>query len=221
VKFKRYLPDVTLVCTSSVRINEHIRSMLKCSEEIEFGKMLFVSHEKPADLPTNIEFIEYPKIENIMDFNHLMWEDIGWMIETSHSLFCQDHATILNSNLFKQEWLDLDYLGAIWPVVKNSYVANNGEVVRNGNGGFSLRSTRLMRLPRQMDWELRQEQSYFNEDGNVCCYWRKEMLEQGIKYGTAEDAALFSYETPMLENDWGKMKTFGHHRNFPIWHNNG
>ena len=119
--------------------------------------------------------------------------------------------------MWNNDWLQYDYIGAPFPISENAYWANNGERVRVGNGGFSLRSRKLLEMPLKNNWKLRQEQGFFNEDGNVCCYWRKEFLEEGIKYAPLELAVKFSFETPVQENDFGKTRTFGFHRNLPEW----
>jgi len=117
--------------------------------------------------------------------------------------------------MWKDEWLEYDYLGAPWGIVPNTYIANNGETVRVGNGGFSLRSKFLMDLPFNQGFRLRSEQGWQNEDGNICCYYRKEFLKLGIKYAPVEVAAEFSFENVCVEN-YGR-KTFGFHRNMNPW----
>jgi len=66
-----------------------------------------------------------------------------------------------------------------------------------------------------MGWEVREEQGWKNEDGNICCYYRKEMLENGIKYAPLEVAVKFSYENTIPENVG--VTPFGFHRYTPPW----
>jgi hypothetical protein len=89
-------------------------------------------------------------------------------------------------------------------------MANNGERVRVGNGGFSIRSSKLLNAPKKLGLELKQEQGFFNEDGNLVCYNRKELLEYGIKYAPVGVAAKFSYENEVPENQ--RIETFGFHK---------
>lgn len=217
----REIPNVTLVaidCTD--RINGTIQALIHSSKEIEFGNIKILSHEKPENLPSKIHFEKIDKITNINEYNKFVFLELGQHIETSHCLMVQDHAYILTPEMWVDEWLDLDYLGSAWLDVPNTYIANNGERVRNGNGGFSLRSKLIMTLPKIMGWELREEQGWFNEDGNCCCYWRREMLENGVNYGSFADSVDFGYEKPMTENNFGKKKFFGFHRNLPVGYQN-
>ena len=211
------LPTITLIavdCTD--RIKGTIQAMLFSMLKINFGEAKLLSHEKPNCLPPEIEFEKIDKITNIDEYSKFVFLDLGKHIETSHCLMVQDHGYVISPEMWVNEWLDLDYLGCAWAVVPNTYMANNGERVRNGNGGFSLRSKKLLDLPKKMGWYLREEQGWKNEDGNVTCYWRKEMLEQGINYGSLADAVDFGYEKPMMENNYGRKKFFGFHRNFPL-----
>jgi hypothetical protein len=209
------LHDVTLFALSSIYINETISSLLKSSEQIEFGSIKILTHEKPSNLPEKIEYAQIPKINDIMDYNKFCFYELGQYIDTSHGLLTQYHAWIINPDSFDNSWLQSDYIGGLWPLKEGSYKANTGEIIRNGNGGFSLRSKRIMSIPKKLKWPMREDQGFYNEDGALVCYFRKEMLELGIQYASAEISAIFSYETPMIEN-WGK-KVFGFHRNYPPW----
>jgi len=210
------IPEVTLVavdCTD--RVLGTINALNICSRNIDFGRVKLLSHEKPLALPDFIEYNEIPKISNIDEYNQFMFMDLGRYIDTSHCLTVQDHAYIINASAWNDEFLEFSYLGAPWAVVPDAYMANNGERARVGNGGFSIRSKHLLDLPSKMGWYLREEQGWKNEDGNVCCYWRKEMLENGIKYAPLEVAVKFAYETAIPEN-LGIMP-LGFHRHFPKW----
>lgn len=78
-------------------------------------------------------------------------------------------------------FLDFDYIGAIWPQF------DDGAVV--GNGGFSLRSKRLLEACQSLDV------SSHPEDVTICRTHRV-LLEQefGIRFADPATAARFSYE---------------------------
>ena len=209
------LPDVTLLAISSVRIPGTIQSLELCSSKLKFAKVKFISHLKPDVLPDYIEFEQCPELKNIDDFNEYMFLEMGKHVSTSHCLIVQDHAYRLNSEKWNNAWLNYDYIGSPWRIVENSYIANDYTRSRVGNGGFSLRSKKLLELPKKTNWYLREEQGWKNEDGNICCYWKKEMLSQGIKYAPLELAIHFGFENVTEENKY--VKPFGFHRNLPPW----
>ena len=206
------LSNVTLIAISSVEIPRTIEALSISARDLNFGDIKLVSHEKPNNLPSNINYEYAPKINNIMDFNYYLFSEFGKHIETSHCLIVQYHGYIINPEMWEDSWLEYDCIGAPWPIKENSYIANNGERVRVGNGGFTLRSKRLCELPKKLSLQLKEEQGYWNEDGNICCYHRKELLENGVNYAPVEVAAKFSFETLVPENQY-LDKTFGFHRN--------
>jgi len=150
-------------------------------------------------------------MNNIDDYNYYCFVELGKHVDTTRALVIQYDSWVIRPELWDDNWLNWDYLAAPWPVVENSYIANNGERARVGNGGFSLRSKWLMDIPRIEGWGLRSEQNQKNEDGQICCYWRKEFLRWGIKYAPVEVAARFSFENEVPENR--EINTFGFHKN--------
>jgi hypothetical protein len=210
---KKFLKDVTLIAYSSNDVKENIESLQKCMEYFDFGAVKIISHKKPDYLPEGIVYERGREIKEINDFNEYMFLFFGVHVNTSHCLYVQHHSWILNHELWKDEWLQYDLAGAVWPIVPNSYLTDDGERVRVGNDGFALKSRRLLLAPSILGLKLEQRQSFFNVDGNTSIYHRSAMLKYGIKYMPVEEAAVFSYENPVPENNYGNMKTFGFHRN--------
>jgi hypothetical protein len=207
------IPNVTLIAISSIEIPETIRAIEKSCQDIDFGAVKLVTHEKPENLPDDITFNMCPQIKNIMDFNHFAFRDLGQYVDTTHCLMVQHHAWITNPEIWSDDWLQYDYIGAPWAWKVDAYVCHDtGEHVRVGNGGFSLRSKKLLEIPVNHNLPLLQEQGWYNEDGNLCVYHRKKMLELGVKYAPVEVAAKFSYENTVFENA-GIEKSFGFHKN--------
>ena len=64
-----------------------------------------------------------------------MWE----YVDTPFALVCQHDGFILNKNAWNDEWLKNDYIGC-----HSNCWSGWGENGQGGNGGFSLRSKRLM-----------------------------------------------------------------------------
>jgi hypothetical protein len=214
---KLKMPYVTLFALTSIYIPETIQSLLYSSKDIDFKSIKILTHEKPQNLPEQIEYVEIPKINNIEDYNQFCFTELGQYINSEFSILTQYHAFILDSSLFRTEWYQYDYNAAPWPIREGSFIANNGERVRVGNGGFSWRSKYLMSIPKMNHWQLREQQGFKNEDGQLCVYWRAEMLAMGIKYAPVEEAAHFAYENPVPENY--EIPTFGFHRYISPWQN--
>lgn len=213
---KIQLPDVTLIAVSSIKIPETILALQKSYKGIDFGAVKLISHECPKELPEEIQFEECPLLDDIIKYNRYIFKELYTHIYTSHCLLTQYDSWVLNPELWNNDWLQYDYCGAPWRWMPNSYICRDtGEHIRVGNGGMSLRSKKLIGLPKKYNIPLIHENFYFNEDGNIAVYNRVRFLELGIKYAPIEVAARFSYENPVLENNMGNMPTFGFHKNMP------
>lgn len=206
----KYLKDVTLLAISSNRIEPNIDALKHCMELMNFGSVKFLCHYRPDSLPSNIQWEECMELKSIKDFDYYAFKELGKHIETSHMLMVQDHGYILRPELWDDEWLNFDYIGAPWPERPEFISVSTGEMVRVGNGGFSLRSKKLLELPKKLNLPLVEDRGYSNDDGLVNSYYRKTFLENGIRYPSVEVAARFSFENEIPENQG--ILPFGFHR---------
>lgn len=216
------LPDVTLVCVSSVNLPQTYYAFSKSVEKINFGAVKLVTHEKPVDLPSFIEYEQCYKIESIDDYSYYMIYNLGNHISTSHCLVIQADGFVLNPEMWQDSWLDYDYIGAPWEYNENAYVTPFGEHVRVGNGGFSLRSKRLLDVPKhhyvefnvnQGDFYKHMNANNFAEDGNICVHNRHIYEKAGCVFAPVEVAARFAHEKQLPETQG--IRPFGFHYHLP------
>lgn len=187
------LPDVTLVVVTSVKIEQNVKALIKSMEGIEYGAIKFISNIKP-DLPNSVEYISCDPLtyDGFSEYTFLkLWKHI----DTSHCLLVHHDGFVVRSDLWTDEFLTTDYLGAPWPFSETSYLTDEGDHVDVGNGGLCLRSRKFLELPTKLGLSLTQRQGFYNDDGNFCVYYRKTFLDNGIVYGSKELASKFSTET--------------------------
>jgi hypothetical protein len=89
----------------------------------------------------------------------------------------------INSAVRRDEFLQYDYIGAVWGNYKDAF--------RVGNGGFSLRPKNLLLASRQIGLEG----DVLNED-DLLCRKHRPMLECefGIRFAPENTAERFSFE---------------------------
>ena len=204
------LPDVTLIAVSSVKITRTISALRKTYKKIGFGSVKLVSHKRPLLLPSQIAFELCPKLNNIHDYNHYVFREMGRHVETSHCLLIQHDSWVIRPEMWNDDWLKFDYIGAPWPYSSNSYITTEGVHIRVGNGGFSLRSKRILEAPRRLNLHLTHDRGHWNEDGNLCVYHRLGLEKAKIRFAPVEIAAAFSHEHDVPENE--SSKPFGFHK---------
>ena len=69
-----------------------------------------------------------------------------------------------------------------------------------GNGGFTLRSKKLLSLAKELDLEWKQYYGFYHEDGFICCHNRGVYESNGCNFAPIEVAAQFSHENMVTEN---------------------
>jgi len=195
----RNLKDVTLLAISSNRAEGNIEALKKCMSLMDFGAVKFLSHQKPDNLPNEITFEYCTELKSIYDFDCYAFSELGKHIDTSHMLMVQDHAYILRPELWDDDWLQYDFIGAPWPERDAFISASTGEMVK-----------KLLDLPKKLGLPVVEDRGYTNDDGLVNSYYRKIFLENGIKYPSVHVASRFAYENPIPENEG--VLPFGFHR---------
>lgn len=216
------LDSVTLVSVSSVNIRRTIAALRISMKEFKFGRVVLVTHKVPRFLDPAIEVVLVPKVASIDHYNRLVIYSLGDIIETSHCLLVQADGYVLNPRVWTPDFLNYDYIGAPWPISNESYIDPFGNHIRVGNGGFSLRSKRLLDVPKQynVEWNVNGDPFYnhfgYNlnsEDGIVCVHNRHVYEAAGCNFAPVDVAAKFSVE--IIHSESFEGPTFGFHKRMP------
>ncbi len=124
-------------------------------------------------------------LSSVQDYNQYVLNALPDWIRTSHALIFQWDGFVLNPSKWLPDFLDCAYVGAPWPEM---YARPDRRV---GNGGFSLRTLRLMRAIQKMGpWD-----GTVAED-RVIAIKCAEALEQkfGFRFASPDMARQFSVE---------------------------
>lgn len=187
------LPDVTLICLTNQKFELHKQALDKSCEGIEFGGVKLIWDEK---------------CNTIDEWNRKIIYDLPKYVDTAFAILIHPDGYIINPDLWNPEWLSYDYIGAPWPLPHDdySYRDRSGAVVRVGNS-VSLRSKKLLDLVATRPMEYHYGNN--NEDGQICCWERNWLEEQGCKFAPLSVAKYFSKEHEIPENK--EIRTFAFH----------
>lgn len=133
-------------------------------------------------------------IRSIHDYNEVLWFQVPDHIQSSHALILQWDGWVVNADAWSDEFTLYDYIGAVWPWHRDGN--------RIGNGGFSLRSRRLMKFLQENILPSDQE------DDTICRAHRQELEYSGFKWPAEKVAKQFSHEHPIIRQS---RKPFGFH----------
>lgn len=130
------LPQVTLCAATSVNLAATVQAMAHCLNLADFGRAVLFSHSVPPGLPQGLEHVTIAPLCSSADYSRFMLSELAPHIDTSHCLIVQWDGFILDADAWEPAFLDCDYIGAPWPQFTDGHDV--------GNGGFSLRSRRLL-----------------------------------------------------------------------------
>lgn len=154
-------------------------------KNLNASKVLFFGG-KPLGLGET--FIPINQLASVNDYSTFVLKSLWSFIDTDYALIVQWDGFAVNADCWTDEFLSVDYIGAPWQW------ATDGVSV--GNGGFSLRSAKLISACK--DGEVRQNPEVLFgmiEDVLICRYFREHFESRGIRYAAPELASRFSYET--------------------------
>lgn len=207
---KIYLPNVTLVAADCVDIDRIFEAAEKCQEKIEFASLKIFSSIRPQS--TGFVYRDTFFIDPIKTKEEYSWwimKELAKYITTSHVLIFQHDGYVLNPSAWDDEWLQYDYIGAPWHFGDPKHPV--------GNGGFSLRSKKLMDIvANHPDIYPMNEAgvSFQKEEDHVIARIFGEMLtkQYGIKFAPIEVAEKFSIEAYGVKPPGNKYNgQFGFH----------
>lgn len=191
-----YLKDVTLVCVDDNQ-QRALQAMNKCREQVMFEKSVcvFASDQKGKGGTNNHTNIGIERLGSKEAYSAFIINELHKYITTSHVLIVQHDGYVKNWQAWTDEFLQYDYIGALWWYQDG---------LNMGNGGFSLRSLKLLKMTAAANWPVTHP-----EDHVICRIHRREFEEQGVKFAPDELAAKFSFEGANQFGQWAGQ--FGFH----------
>ncbi len=198
------LYDVTLCCVDTRTVNLARYAIERCLSAARFGDAIFLGpqgEQAQHPMPTGVRWIDTAPLKGIQDYNRIILRELLPHVHTSHVLVVQWDGFITHPELWRQEFLSVDYIGSPW--------FHGGHPGKVGNGGFSLRSRRLLEALASLN----------NLDTNepedmVICEHRRAELEQmhGIRFASLAMAQEFGCEYGRYRESFGfhGMHNFAH-----------
>lgn len=179
------LPQITLIAITGRDIEAHKKALDYSSKEITFGAIKLIEKH----------------FETIDDWSYHIIYHLTDYIDTEFCILIHADGYIIHPELWRDEWLQYDYIGAPFPLPVDdfSYRDIRGNIQRVGNS-VSLRSKRLIEFAPKHQLEWKSFHGFFNEDGFICVNYRHEYEQAGLKFASIEVAKYFSKEHEIPEN---------------------
>lgn len=199
------LPDVALCCIDCTdRLPWSLRAMRQSLAQVHFGDAVLltdrVGQVGEADLPASVRRVGIEPLRSVEAYSRFMLDGLLAHLRPaqSHVLVIQWDGHVLNAQAWSDEFLGFDYIGAPWPHLPAPHDV--------GNGGFSLRSRRLLELLREPQFPPEHP-----EDVCIGVRYRPALEARGLRFADAALARRFSVEEGSLES-----RPFGFHGPFHL-----
>jgi hypothetical protein len=196
---KKFSRSITICAIDCVMPFFAGRAIEKSCKELFFDNAILFSHEK---ISGKFNSIIIDKINSIESYNYFILNNLDDFIDTDFLLLVQWDGYVINPYCWQDENFHYDYIGAVWPQYTDKYNV--------GNGGFSLRSKKLLSALKFMSKDF----IYDQPEDLVICRSLRENLENAhnIIFSPCEIANKFSYEQNETTVD-----TFGFHGLWNMW----
>ena len=174
------LPGVTLCCIDTANHALAVRALQRSTMGIRFAGALLLTDRRIDD--PDIEVRRIGALASREAYSRFVLTSLLDHIDTPHVLLVQWDGYALHAAAWRDEFLDCDYIGAKW------FWAPEGQ--RVGNGGFSLRSRRLLEALRDPRIVLTEA-----EDVTIGRTFRTLLeREHAIRFATEGVADQFAFE---------------------------
>jgi hypothetical protein len=194
------LSNVTLLCVETRNPDLAHWAIDQCLRATCFAKIVLLTNvDQVNNKRTDIEYVQAPPIRTTKDYSDLLLTGIEQYVEGSHVLVIQWDSFITHPNLWRNEFLDYDYIGPVWPHHPETPV---------GNGGFSLRSVKLLQAIKRPGFVKKHPEDY------CICADNKDFLEKncGIQFAPPEVAEQFAVERSEWHDAFGFHGFFNFNR---------
>lgn len=213
----RELGNVTLITvdgrSQDFFVAMAIKALLYSCRSLRFAAVKLLTPVAPRVLPS---FITHQSIAPLggSAYSRFMIKDLHHYVDTEYCLVVQADGFVSSPERWRPEFLNYDYIGAPWPRTTASRhgaditIYNLSEQNPVGNGGFSLRSRRLLQATAGLAFD---QLAQFPEDFIICRLCQPYLASQGLKFAPLEVARAFAVELPLPGSSVTPRDTFGFH----------
>lgn len=209
--------SISLCSISNINHNLVGFAFEKTLQTVIFDETLFFSNKK-INLGNNYTFKKLSKNFSRNDYSWFMFKELHKHVKTSHVLIIQYDGFAVNQQAWTDVFYDYDYIGA--PIhLYNPVLGDIGDKrsygFTVGNGGFSLRSKKLLDILGTDEFLKPLINNFVCEDLAICIEHKDYLIKKyDIKFAPIDVALRFS-----MESVQGQIYSLGFHgiENIPFF----
>lgn len=191
---------ITLCAIDCANPLASLRALDLSMRQLPFSDVAFLTDRPERYVLPDCRMVGISPISSRAEYSRFVVKELQRYFDTSHVMLVQWDGYVVDGSQWIPEFLDFDYIGAPWGFHHDAH--------RVGNGGFSIRSRRLIQA--LADPEIVNTDP---EDEMICRHYRPYLEERhGIRFAPEDIAARFSFETT-----YPPGSTLGFHGLFNMW----
>jgi len=184
------LSNVTLLCVETREPELAHWAINRCLSGVQFGRVVLITNLDRVDTKrADIDYVQAPPIKTTNDYSELLLTGLDKYVDGSHVLVIQWDSFVIHPQLWSDEFLQYDYIGPVWPHHPETPV---------GNGGFSLRSKKLLQAIQQPGFIKKHPEDYC-----ICADNRDFLEKDGIEIAPVNIAERFAVERTLWHEAFG------------------
>ena len=196
---KLQLKTVTLCAATSVNVDATMEALRTTLDQVDFADCILFTDRPTVPPLSDIRVVLIEPLKSSFEYSSFLLTRLSEHIVTDHCLIAQWDGFVINADAWADEFLEFDYIGAPWP-----QFTDNQDV---GNGGFSLRSRRLLEACRDPRFKVGHPEDI------AICRANRPLLERefSIRFANRVTAERFAFERSRPD-----QPTFGFHGIFNL-----
>ena len=184
------LPSVTLLCVETRDPDLAHWAIERCLMGVNFARVVLLTNlDRVSKQKQGIDYFQAPPIKTTKEYSDLLLSDLTPYIVGSHVLIIQWDSFIIHPHLWSDAYLNYDYIGPVWPHHSETPV---------GNGGFSLRSKRLIDVIQKPGVIKKHPEDYC-----ICSDNKHFLAQYGMKIAPVDVAEQFAVERTVWHESFG------------------
>jgi hypothetical protein len=196
------LNDITTVCVDCINVERALNAFKQNKiTGIVTKKQKLLTSLLDNQIIDGVEIIKIPELPTLHHYSYFMVKALAGYIDTAYALIIQWDGYVLKGANWKNEFFKYDYIGAPWhnEWKKDHPYWNKNNTNEVGNGGFSLRSKRLLDFLASSSAITQ----IHPEDWAICKTYYNYLIEQKFKFAPTEMAYKFAVDGIPWDGQFG------------------
>jgi len=204
---------LTIVAASDIHLGETVKHLREARKVFPNCDVKLFTSKEIRRHNSELEIVKISPLNSLKAYSDFIIYQLHKHVNSLHVMIVQWDGFIINPSHWDNRFLEYDYIGAPFIPRSNDWGYSRdrqGRFFSVGNGGFSIRSKKLLEAPSMLGLLDEPRLTNNHEDGFFCVLHRATLVDQGFRWAPTEWAFRFAIESPLELRDL-LLPAFGIH----------